>query len=1479
MVAREGVSGKGGGVPETEIVVDKEGNERATGVEFRTDDDIREDFQRLDREIKQARETNKPLSEQTDLKIQREKVRKEGQERRVLKLESEAKTKREPIESEIQEAKQRKEGLEKRLEQLPNQIEEAEEKEKREVAEKLKQDIPRTESKIQKIESEIQRLEEVKATKLVETTSTRKARLLKKKIKRTEAEIERLERGKQAQQRNEEIKSALEKKKKAKEEFKEEQRLERLTRPDKVKETKVEEPVVEESEADENTFFGVEETPVAEPPVQEPIVEEPVVEETPKKARSEEIQEELDLVKKETQEKEDLLEAVEGLTTREALANSQSDRYTQPTNRIPGTKRFQQFKNLKLNNRAASKKFLVDLAKRHKIPYSNNKGTLSNEKIADNIAAHIKEKYGIKLKSVGLQPKKQQRNTLLGSIGGKTGKYTFQLEDFRATFGQAFVDNLRAGTNNKIGLFTKEGTKTNKTILDVDGLGEMLLDGEFIALDDKGQIDFQMIEEVLERLASGDPVFGMQEDFSQEMAEDEDSILDRHISDLHNQLEEAQAEEQTEKDEKDSLSQEEYEELEIKAELGELSESESEQFRKATDARIRLSGGEELMFFMGSGAVVNAVKKMMKGYSIHANRLYNFLDVKASRLSPLGNLPDQDRFLNLRDKLGGKLQAVDKIAKDIYKAVNSAPEQDKPAILEFLTNKGATSTMIVDPEARRVAVRIKKTFQSAGKSLVKRGLLSPEAFENYSGAYLPRLYMAHMIKGDLFKDGSIKLPNGKKASNFGFLKPRKDIPEEVRDTILGEIKNAGFLAAKGLHTELRDIAILDSLDKIARNPEWVLPESVVMWPVNKDGQVAKNATPWSAWFLKQKANELRIEANRLATSDPKLAERLTEKAERMEQAIEQSAPEVAQINLEGLPAKVVDRIGKKATAAEIKKEANRLREQARQETFESARADRMIELADRLDGMVDPILKPRNADDYIKVPENNERYGALQGVHLHKEIYEDFIDTMTTADDIWKSAEKIQQLWKLSKVALNPPTQFRNFASNMILLNLSGMSIPKLTKGLASAVRQTEQYKKASRVAQRGGIGKSTFSSQEMSLLQEDFLRIEREDIGELGKLWKMMESMTKKGLRGASDLYGAIEAIGKTIKIMDEMDKGKTATQAVREANKWLFDYSLVPKTVRQVRKYPIGVPFLTFYYKAFPRMVETAIKTPWRFAPYAALKMAMSALFQAEHDMDDEDYDKLTKIALPEWLKDKPGVVPLPYKDANGKWQFLDISYLYPWSQYHQFYHIGKEAIKEGKFDLETAKKLHNTMGIFGGALPTLMVGLKTNVDPFTNKKIARDGALPSEKAKQTIAWLYNIMAPPWLNYGAKGSPEQFKGVLQKMLEAWQGKNVSPYTGEPKQTMKQATARIFGLNVYPIDYQQSVRFNVNRIKNEIKAAKQNAQMNLRNPNLSKEQRERNEKIYIDYIKELGQQGTDFVRDAKLSKKAEQKLFTKGKR
>ncbi len=138
---------------------------------------------------------------------------------------------------------------------------------------------------------------------------------------------------------------------------------------------------------------------------------------------------------------------------------------------------------------------------------------------------------------------------------------------------------------------------------------------------------------------------------------------------------------------------------------------------------------------------------------------------------------------------------------------------------------------------------------------------------------------------------------------------------------------------------------------------------------------------------------------------------------------------------------------------------------------------------------------------------------------------------------------------------------------------------------------------------------------------------------------------------------------------------------------------------------------------------------------------------------------------------------------------------------------------------------------------------------------------------------------MAPPWLNYGPQGSPQQFKGVLQKILEAWQGKNVNPYTGEPKQTMSQATARFFGLNIYPIDYEQSVSFNLRRIEGEITATRKNALRIMRDPNLSKEQKEIAKGQYKEYLRQLKEEGKEYLKGATLSRRAKRKLYSKRKR
>ena len=103
------------------------------------------------------------------------------------------------------------------------------------------------------------------------------------------------------------------------------------------------------------------------------------------------------------------------------------------------------------------------------------------------------------------------------------------------------------------------------------------------------------------------------------------------------------------------------------------------------------------------------------------------------------------------------------------------------------------------------------------------------------------------------------------------------------------------------------------------------------------------------------------------------------------------------------------------------------------------------------------------------------------------------------------------------------------------------------------------------------------------------------------------------------------------------------------------------MPDVVRGLRQSPLGIPFLTFQYKVLPVLAKTALRNPMRFAPYVALSYALPALFMNAFDIDDDDYDEI-KASMPDYIRGNPGLIPLPARDAEGRLQFLDTSYLYP-------------------------------------------------------------------------------------------------------------------------------------------------------------------------------------------------------------------------
>ncbi len=156
------------------------------------------------------------------------------------------------------------------------------------------------------------------------------------------------------------------------------------------------------------------------------------------------------------------------------------------------------------------------------------------------------------------------------------------------------------------------------------------------------------------------------------------------------------------------------------------------------------------------------------------------------------------------------------------------------------------------PEAlRNEAVRVKAMIERVGQALVQRGLLTQASFDKYRGEYLPRLYLKYMLPEGFIRAAA----GGRKVSDLGYLLKRGDIPPDIRRLVLGEIKDPGYLAAKALSTPMRDMAILDFLNDIARDTQWMFEDSIVAW----EGE------PASARWLSQEAARIRKQAESMAT--------------------------------------------------------------------------------------------------------------------------------------------------------------------------------------------------------------------------------------------------------------------------------------------------------------------------------------------------------------------------------------------------------------------------------------------------------------------------------------------------------------------------------------------------------------------------------------------------------------------------------------
>ena len=814
-----------------------------------------------------------------------------------------------------------------------------------------------------------------------------------------------------------------------------------------------------------------------------------------------------------------------------------------------------------------------------------------------------------------------------------------------------------------------------------------------------------------------------------------------------------------------------------------------------------------------------------------------FADKLLKHMVAQGTLPDKLKYHAIRREVKGVIKGAEDAGKALYDVLKDTKQAD--VIFKYFTTKGANPRLITDRTERAAAVSAKEKIDAIGVRLVKKGLMREKTRQEHESAYLPQVYLKYLMGQDNFRRA---VTRGGVNIDQSYLKARKDIPEGIKKLILGQIEDPAYLASKATSVPVKDLAILDWLGHIAANPNWVVPKSMVSFD--------------TLGAMKKTIKDKKLSKDLLDTLDIK----------------DTKAVKVSSYWLENEAARIDTMIN---SMAELTADERTI----------------VIDLTNEMKAAAKEITGQNyDTTQYRTVPES-PKYGMLAGIAVRKEIYDDIFGGMVMTTGDLSTAEMIlgngspvgdyNRLWKWSKVPANPPSWVRNFGSNLILMNMGGVSVgamPGLMISSLADMRKSGKHKgKLHQLAKDLGLTAGTFSNVELGRIEREFKHLQNKIKGQKSAPWAALGAMKgafAKFQDATTDIYGGIDSLGKMMMLKHQLDKQGIEIKDLAKykgeerlalddiasnAEKWLFDYSNVKSSVRFLRQAPFGAPFISFTSFVAPLMLETAITKPWKFAPYYALGWAMKEWFKNNHDLDEEDLEGL-KVGLSEYLREKAtesffptGVIPLPFLDANKRVQFLDVSYLYPWGMFSE---IAGE-LTEG--NIGGALK---TVGLMGSPLFNIASAVSTGIDPFSRREIINPNGTPTEQAMDIWWYAFNLTMPPML-HGAGPGNEGF-GALTRLHEAWTGKLTKE--GEARFTMGQAFGRMAGFNVTPLAVPEGrikhLRWDYSQIQKFFRQAKRH----IKNMYMMQEPKSEIAQVQKEYMEKLNKKVEEFQNKVRIS-------------
>ncbi|HEX2796085.1 MAG TPA: hypothetical protein VHN38_03290, partial [Immundisolibacter sp.] len=336
-----------------------------------------------------------------------------------------------------------------------------------------------------------------------------------------------------------------------------------------------------------------------------------------------------------------------------------------------------------------------------------------------------------------------------------------------------------------------------------------------------------------------------------------------------------------------------------------------------------------------------------------------------------------------------------------------------------------------------------------------------------------------------------------------------------------------------------------------------------------------------------------------------------------------------------------------------------------------------------------------------------------------------------------------------------------------------------------------------------------------------------------------------KKLARTAEALYQVEDNVFKMAVFSAAREQGKTARQAVAEANTFYFNYRDVPDAVRFARDLPIGSPFVTYTYKVIPAIARNVVRNPENvlalLAGYEAMNYAgyltdggQPGEYWAAADADEE--------LSPSWEKGRSmwgarNMVRLPFMEG----------YRLALGRSHA---AGNPFASEGgnRTVLATPDALVGAWGpaLYGSSPMAAVLDLLTNQD-WKGKPIFEKGAPDSAKMRAAAQYLYQAWAPSnILTPGGYHQSRVLEGMANDVRRAQEEGRAPPviapmvdlanglaadlglegFTGLDRMdneiNSRDALAASFGVKLRPVRHEDSVDIRLADSKRKLSEAKQ---------------------------------------------------------